>query len=222
VLSGDLSGFTNDYDPTTGGCTGRPAEGSDIVCKIDAESGSGIHVSYAQPGGDASVYLVTDYHDPGTCVAGSDVAGPGNPENLDFVVPSTRSGRSVYYLVLDGRGPGGGEYNAAWAITSSSAGVEHPGAEAAPVIRVPNPYRLRATIDLRLSAGTGRTDVALYEIEGRYVNSLLREAPGSDTRQLRWNGSTADGRRAPSGIYYLRTRNEPTGASASARLLLIR
>lgn len=106
ALSGSTQFATNDYSPsaTTGGCTGYPAVGKDVVYILNVAGGDSLDVSYTSVA-DGSIYLITDCANPTTtCVAGADDTVAGQAETLGFTFPAS----GVYYLVLDNYGTGAG------------------------------------------------------------------------------------------------------------------
>jgi len=64
----------------------------------------------------------------------------------------------------------------------------------------------RVTLRLPPAAGGARSTLDVHDLAGRHIARLLdgRFPPG--TRQVVWDGSTPDGRRASSGLYFLRLR----------------
>jgi hypothetical protein len=200
ALQGDLSGFANDYDPTAEGCTGRSCEGNDGVYRINADPGWTIDLTYLQPTGDASIYLVTDYNDLYTCVGAADVAGTGGEEHLSYVVPVARP---TYYLIVDGHGPGGGLFFLTYSIELPST-VDDVDVTASSLLRAPNPYRPGALITFRAVGGPMPTELSLHDTQGRVVCTLLRGMITPGPHVIQWDGQTTSGRPAPAGMYYLR------------------
>ncbi len=89
-------GYTNQYSPGSGGCTGYSANGADAVYFAVLPEGGRIDVSIAADF-DASLYLITDCGDPvGSCVAGDDQY-PGGAEAISYT-----GGPGTYYLIVDG------------------------------------------------------------------------------------------------------------------------
>ncbi|MEW6755462.1 MAG: hypothetical protein AB1505_31470 [Candidatus Latescibacterota bacterium] len=69
----------------------------------------------------------------------------------------------------------------------------------------PNPSNAGTTIPFA-AAGTGRVQLDLYNAGGQPVRGLLDEVPGPGLRRVYWDGRTADGRPAASGVYLCRLR----------------
>lgn len=106
-LSGTMAFATADYTPLlsgTGGCTGFPAVGRDIVYMINAAGSDSIDVTYTSVA-DGAVYIITDCGSPTTtCVRGADATLTGVAEHLTYTFPTS----GVYFLVLDNYGTGAG------------------------------------------------------------------------------------------------------------------
>ncbi len=90
-------GSLMDYDPVIG-CTGWAAAGEDAVWKIHLAAGEAFSAALTGQDYDASLYLLTDCSDMGSCVAGGD-----DPEVVDY--QATADG--WYYLIVDGYQLGG-------------------------------------------------------------------------------------------------------------------
>ncbi len=107
-VSGTTASANNDYTPLasgTGGCTGFPAVGKDVVYVINAAGSDAISLSYTSSAADGSIYLITNCGSPGTsCVAGADATLTGAAETLNYTFPTS----GIYYLVLDNYGTGAG------------------------------------------------------------------------------------------------------------------
>lgn len=74
---------------------------------------------------------------------------------------------------------------------------------------------------IRFSLGrSGNVDLAVYDLAGRRVWELAGGWMEAGEHIVRWNGSTARGRNAASGVYFARL--EADGERATARLILVR
>jgi hypothetical protein len=61
LTTGDLTPYTNDYDPgETPDCTGYAAPGRDQVFYVDLLCSQGLSLTYTPSGYDGSIYVVTD------------------------------------------------------------------------------------------------------------------------------------------------------------------
>lgn len=83
----------------------------------------------------------------------------------------------------------------------------------------PNPFNPTTRIAFDLSAA-GRVEIAIYDVSGRLVATLVdRELPAGRHETV-WNGRAADGRPAASGIYLCTLR--AAGATETKKLVLLR
>lgn len=111
-LAGDLTNYANNYNPPAG-CTGYSADGKDVVYKVDMNAGDSATMTYVQPNGDASLYVVTDCVNL-NCIDGADAGVTGDPETVSFTAASA----GTYYFILDTYGTGlGGPWTADYTIT---------------------------------------------------------------------------------------------------------
>jgi hypothetical protein len=89
----------------------------------------------------------------------------------------------------------------------TTAGVVEPGLALAmtPALRLAgaNPMAGAAALQLELPAATAAR-VAVYDIQGRWIASLLDGMAGPGSLQLVWDGRDARGARAPAGVYLAR------------------
>lgn len=87
----------------------------------------------------------------------------------------------------------------------------------------PNPFRSSTTIRLRLGS-RGDVWLAIFDLGGRYVRTLLRGSLGTGESSVTWNGLSDAGQRVPSGLYFCRLEAE-SGASSvvvAQELILVR
>jgi len=76
----------------------------------------------------------------------------------------------------------------------------------------PNPASDEILFDLHNSSPAALASVGIYDLQGRCMRSwLARTEPGHQV--LRWNGLMTDGRRVPSGVYYVRVESPLVSAS---------
>jgi len=69
-----------------------------------------------------------------------------------------------------------------------------------------NPFKGDVTLALGLSGGAKFGEVAVYDIQGRVVRTLLRGALASGDTRLTWDGTDDLGASVASGIYYVRAQ----------------
>lgn len=90
--------------------------------------------------------------------------------------------------------------------TASVSAVPRAEPMAAPLVRsYPNPFQTRTTISYRVNQPEAGVRIEIFEPSGRLVRRLV-EAPrqGIGDYAVEWDGTAADGRRVPSGIYFYR------------------
>jgi serine protease len=105
-------------------------------------------------------------------------------------------------------------------VMTAVAGDETPSAAGPSLIVFPNPFNPRTTIAWR-RAPSGRLRLAIYDLRGRLVRSLLEEATPGGAGQLVWDGTDDAGRAVASGAYIARL-NGSDGSRTSRRLSLVR
>jgi hypothetical protein len=84
---------------------------------------------------------------------------------------------------------------------------------------VPNPFNPVTKIAFELEKA-GNVDLSVYDVSGRLVATLLQEQMGEGSHEVTWNGKTASGVTAATGVYFyvLKTDTE----MASKRMVLLR
>ena len=100
TFSGSLDDVEPDYNPGQSGCTGNDAFGADRAFRIEMPEGTVFAATANFDEADGAVYLVSDCEDAeGTCVGGSDTAGSGQPESMDWTAGAGQGG--TYFLIVD-------------------------------------------------------------------------------------------------------------------------
>ena len=84
---------------------------------------------------------------------------------------------------------------------------------------MPNPFNPRTEIAFDL-ADEAEVEIAIYDVAGRRVRSLLSQRLPVGRHRVIWKGEDADGRRVASGIYFARFR--AAGIVQSTRLTLVK
>lgn len=69
----------------------------------------------------------------------------------------------------------------------------------------PNPFRWQTTIHFTLSR-TAKVHLAMYDVLGRKVATLVNDVLPGGPHTIRWNGRSKDGRSVTSGVYLYRLR----------------
>ena len=136
---------------------------------------------------------------PFTLISDSDVLclGPCFVDDFDAV-----PGRTYVYrfdLVLgDGTAVSFGPY-----VATISAELARPLSAAVS----PNPGRGAARVTLFMASAPGATvgaEAALFDLQGRRLNTLFRGALAAGATRFDWDGRTTDGRDLRAGLYLLR------------------
>jgi lysyl endopeptidase len=84
---------------------------------------------------------------------------------------------------------------------------------------VPNPFNPRTSIEFQLAA-PGRVQLAIYDLRGHLVRSLLDQFMGAGRQSVLWDGKDNSGRSAGSGTYLYRL--ELNGVRLERKMLLVR
>lgn len=92
-----IDDFTNDYDPTSSGCTGWAAAGPDAMFMVSAAAGDIISVQLQGASMDSSLYVTSTCGDVTTCLAGADSTGTGSVEEVMFSAPAAGD----YFIYAD-------------------------------------------------------------------------------------------------------------------------
>jgi serine protease len=82
-----------------------------------------------------------------------------------------------------------------------------------------NPARGAASLAFRVGHA-GPVSVRVFDVRGALVRTLLSEEAPTGSRVLRWDGRTASGAPAPSGLYFFRV--ETPGSVETPKVLLLR
>ena len=87
----------------------------------------------------------------------------------------------------------------------------------------PNPFSQETQIGFSvggLSGSTGPATVGIYDVKGRLVVELLSEELACGSHEVVWDGRDGEGRRVPSGVYFVRVRSGER--SATGRVVVLR
>ncbi len=69
----------------------------------------------------------------------------------------------------------------------------------------PNPFNPTTTIDFSLKKES-EVRVVVYDLIGKQIATLANSTMGAGNYQLRWNGTTDNGRSVPAGVYFTEMR----------------
>ena len=103
-------------------------------------------------------------------------------------------------------------------VVGDVTAVETPEARALQLVgAVPNPFNPSTEIRYVLPS-EGRVELAIYDVMGRLVRSLVSEVRPAGENAVRWNGQDNNGRGVASGTYYARLQ---MGQQASVKSLVL-
>ena len=164
--------------------TDTNGDGSFDVLALGSGDGSATLLRNDGAGGFSAQSWTTPGHSPYAAATG-DFNGDGH---VDVAILDAASG--ALRLILGGSAVGAGEWAAAPALGLLRAW--------------PNPFREALSIRLGLPAGSGSVKLAVYDVAGRAV-SRLHEGPWEPgLHEIRWDGRDLGGRKAASGVYFVR------------------
>jgi flagellar hook assembly protein FlgD len=83
----------------------------------------------------------------------------------------------------------------------------------------PNPFNPMTTIQFSVPRA-GPVQVAVFDVHGRHVATLVNESMNAGVYRVRWNGKTTQGQDSASGVYYAQIHSK--SGSDSGRLVLIK
>jgi hypothetical protein len=95
---------------------------------------------------------------------------------------------------------------------------ETPAPIASRVQSTPNPFSTATAMRFRLAHG-GKTSVVVFDARGALVKRLPEVWRPAGPQAVPWDGTDADGRRAPAGVYFWRVRSE--GESLAGRMVRV-
>ncbi len=85
----------------------------------------------------------------------------------------------------------------------------------------PNPFNPLTTIEYSLSS-PGRVSVRVYDLAGRIVRTLADRGGEAGEHEVVWDGTTDVGKRAASGVYFVRMEmTGPRGSYRATRKLVL-
>ena len=109
-----------------------------------------------------------------------------------------------------------------WAAAEDSTGIGGPGVTPAPRAElrgaVASPFRFRTTINYSLPAA-GMARLAIYDLAGKLVKTLVSGDLPAGAGQVTWNRSDDAGRSVVCGVYFCRLHADGTDLS---RKLVVR
>jgi hypothetical protein len=122
------------------------------------------------------------------------------------------SGTNVVTVEIFGDLSTGGSFRAVLEHTVKAKG----GALAASVS--PNPLNPEGVLSFATSRA-GRVHVAVFDLNGRLVRTLLDETRAAGYQEVVWNGTDGGGRKVASGVYFFRIDSQEGRVVRSATVL---
>ncbi|MFN8177643.1 MAG: FlgD immunoglobulin-like domain containing protein [bacterium] len=165
------------------------------------------------------------YHTKGTYTAFTNANGPGGDEQIGpMVFP-----HPGYYAFVVAKSKATDAYVASTheLVFSTVGNLVDAPAVTQPLPREfalssprPNPCRGAMSVELAVPAGASRASVAVYDLAGRRVRSLVDGEVTPGRRVLTWDGLDSSGRHAAAGVYFVKL--EAPHASATKKITLLR
>lgn len=102
--------------------------------------------------------------------------------------------------------------------------TSNPQNEVAPVVQMlgqnyPNPFNPETTISFSLPTA-GNTNLAVYNVKGQLVKSLVNGNMTAGSHNLVWNGTDNSGNSVTSGVYFYRLSNN--GKTETRKMMLMK
>ncbi len=148
---------------------------------------------------------------------------PGDSLTMRAMFDATALPTGMYYdvITLVSTDPAGPHHVHATLAIGGATGVDDgpPAAAGARLSGWPNPFNPRTTVRFDLPR-EGRVELAIYDLQGRRVRTLLAGPAAAGAHEVVWGDDDA-GRGLPSGLYLARLRG-PDGTSAERKLTLVR
>ncbi len=144
--------------------------------------------------------------------------------SFDWTAPADPSDVTFYAMgnAANGNNSNSGDYIYSATFTTTPATALDPAprpTDFALLDVVPNPFNPSAEIRYQL-AQSGEVNLAVYDMAGRQVARLVQGVQGAGRHSARWNGLTASGSPAATGVYLARL--EQHGRVQVQRMLLVK
>jgi hypothetical protein len=153
-------------------------------------------------------------------VYGSNTDSFGSAAVVDYsVVPSINvSGSPYVYYFVTATDFSGNEGKPAKVNTLSGVGGT-PKSYVLSVSNYPNPFNPQTTVNYTVPS-RGHVSVAIYDIRGAYITSLVQKEHPAGAFSAEWDGRAADGTAVGSGVYFARI--EHNGTTRSKKMVLLK
>jgi hypothetical protein len=195
---------------------------------VDTTSPVYVSVNNLTGNADLELYVFDGtmaYHTKATYTAFTNANGPGGDEQIG---PMTFPHSGYYAIVVAKSKATDAFLSSTYELVFSTVGnlVEAPAVtqplpkEFALSSPRPNPCRGGTSVELAVPAGAGRATVAVYDLAGRRVRSLVDGEVTPGRRVLTWDGLDSSGKHAAAGVYFVKL--EAPHATATKKVTLLR
>jgi hypothetical protein len=164
------------------------------------------------------------YHTKFSAMASANANGSGGDEHL----PPVYFDHSGYYALAVNKSKAldmGLTSNYELVFSTGHSVVGAPVVEALPTEFAlssprPNPSSSGTSVELAVPAGKGKATVAVYDLAGRRVRTLVEGEATPGRHVLKWDGRDSSGLQAAAGVYFLRL--ETADKKESKKITLLR
>jgi hypothetical protein len=166
------------------------------------------------PGTQAWEFSTYDYNGEAVPVEHPNLAG-NDAEHTSYA-SCEQKGRAAWWMMAMLSG---------WEVTAvGDDGSDDNAPPAAPyrgfeLSCYPNPFNPSTTITFAMEE-PGRARLAIYDVKGALVKTLLDRETGAGTQSVRWNGTSDSGAPATSGVYFCRISADKR--TSTKKVLLLR
>jgi len=116
-------------------------------------------------------------------------------ESLRILFADLPDGRQTVEVTITGNLTGGGAFEGTVSVVVVKAG------SGALAHATPNPFNPQTVINFELSR-PGSVKLQVFDVSGRLVNTLADEVMSGGSHGVPWNGTSRDGSRVSSGVYF--------------------
>ncbi|MBN1480282.1 T9SS type A sorting domain-containing protein [candidate division KSB1 bacterium] len=152
------------------------------------------------------------------------VASDSGIVDTTYAVADLQAATTYYWRVQAQNTKGKSPWSDVWQFTvepeTSAAQKDQLGVHDFVVLQnYPNPFNPHTTIDY-IVPYSGHVRIAVYNIEGRLIKTLVEENQNAGRYSVIWNGKNETGRNMPSGAFFVRL--EAGGVVRMKKMILMR
>jgi hypothetical protein len=157
---------------------------------------------------------------------GWDGAGLDGFDLTDEIPPGATELKIGFTFISDHDGCGPGIAGGAGvmiddiSVTAPTTGIDDGGGDCVLACNRPNPFGRETWISYLAPVTEGKVTLAIYSVQGTHVKSIVDEPAGSGWQSVVWDGTNAQDREMPSGVYFARL--EAGGKTAVDKMVLLR